>query len=41
MIIKLNKINYKIIGLEFFGLIITTRKQLENCEVTVFAEKVT
>ena len=36
MILKIKKSTYKIKGLEFFGIIITTRKQLENANVKLY-----
>ena len=31
----INKISYTIKGIELFGLLITTRKQLENCNISI------
>lgn len=32
-----DRINFNFKGLEIFGIIITTRKQLENCPINIYA----
>lgn len=38
--IHIKRISYKIKGLVLFGIVVTTKKNLENCPIDVEIEKV-